>query len=174
MLTIGALLFWTLAAASPPAPATGLRSDSSSLSAKIAYLGPWCHQRPRVQLTLTNESKSDVWIAIEKPSTKPIHWIHYSYFQGNEGAASCGNADGDFLKFLRSGKSTRLAPGGHQTWILELETIKMRPGKMALTINGPVEGTRDLSDDHFAFYAFEARLSVNLVRAGFCYSEKGG
>jgi hypothetical protein len=174
MLTIGVFLVWTLAAGSPPAPVTGIRSDSSSLGAKIAFLGPWCNRRPRVQLTLTNESKSDVWLAMEKSSTKPVHWFHYSYSQGSGGGASGGNADGDFLKFLRSGKSTRLAPGGRHTWTLELEPIRMRPGKMALTINGPVEGTRDLSDDHFAFYGFEASLSVNLVRAGSCYSEKGG
>ena len=174
MLTIGLLLLSTLAAGGTSEPARGIRSDKSSLRAKISFDGPWCKRRPRVRLILMNVSQSDVWIALEKPSAKPVEWRHYAYSQGDGGVVSGGVEDGDFLAFMRSGQGTRLAPGRAQTWVLEIDRMKMRQGRLNLTINGPIQGTANLADDHTAFYDFQASMTVNLVRAGACYAEKGG
>lgn len=176
MMTAAVLLMSLVATDTSDPPAGEARSDASSLRAGVRPVGRWCHERVRVQLSLKNVSQRPIWIALEPPSKEPIEWMHYSFFYddlGGGGVGAGGVADGvDPLSFLRNGEGTRLEPGASARWLLQLDLERVRVGRVELTIEGPVEGTTDLTGSGITLYEFEAKVALAVRRAGRCFAAR--
>jgi hypothetical protein len=177
MVTISLLFALVLVPAARAEPAAKLRMDKFALKAHIKAVGPWCRGRPRVRLRLENTSQATLWLDLERSPKEPIEWIDYSYWDEEGGGTVRGGVtDGDFLGFLRSGKSAKLPPppGESGNWVLELGPQRLRAGQATVGIRGPVLGATDRDGNQATFYEFEAEISVKLRRSGRCYTVGGG